>query len=385
VTKKSPYSLPSLSIGRHTITFKFEDEDGVEQTLAEVLIVIPRAPVFSESEDLSFDSGEDIVFSGTALPNSTVVFLISSDLVMQLVTVDSDGNWTLTIDEDLVEGNHQIVGFVRKDGYASDFSDPVTFYMGNVISSELEAGESESEFSLNLNIDWSEIFSEDNKYYFIGAGGVLLLIVLVIIGSSMKAGAVNGKDVEKFIKSNESGKKVTLREKLSTEFRKKSVEHKKKDSKKKDASSPEVAPLGGTLQGSPAQGAEPIKDEVMEKEKEKKPVESEEKEEKPVKEKDKRSVEEKPKQKKGIFSFLKFGKKKEKEEPDDVKKVVSKEEFIKDYKEDASTSSLQDETKLTKEPAKGGDKQVKKQKAKKPKDKQVDKKSKSNKIEVTLG
>ena len=43
----SPYTLPALSIGKHTMSFKFQDENASTQLYDTSLIIIPRAPILS--------------------------------------------------------------------------------------------------------------------------------------------------------------------------------------------------------------------------------------------------------------------------------------------------------------------------------------------------
>jgi hypothetical protein len=370
--KKSPYTLPSLSIGRHTITFKFEDSEEVEQTLEEVMIILPREPVFSETEDLSFDDGAAVTFSGTALPNSTLVFLISSDLVMQIATTDSDGAWSFTVSETLDQGNHQIVGFVRKDGYASDFSDPVSFYVGVAQDTELEVGKSESVLPFDINIDLSQIFSESNKYYFIGAGGVVLLIALVLLGGNIKTGSGNKKEKEKIDNEKSDGSGMTLREKLSGAVK----QEKNKEGK---SSTPETT----TNQGGKTEGKKGKDDKGKSK---RDPIPRDAGSRTAGE-----SLKDKEKTKKQWFFGKLFGGKKSdksnNENVEEVKKVVSKEEFIEDFKPSTAKDAEKDDHKRDPIAPQAGlqDSQPKDSKETSGDKKSEDKASKSNKIEVTLG
>ncbi|MFH1547450.1 MAG: hypothetical protein ABIC57_03105 [bacterium] len=376
--KKSPYTLPSVSIGKHAITFKFEDEDGVEQTLAEVLIVLPRSPIFSETEELSFDTGISVSFSGTALPNSSVVFLISSDLTMQIVTADADGNWTLNVSEELTEGSHQIVGFVRKDGYASDFSDPITFYVGTSTESSLEVGESDSPF--NININWGDIFSEKNKYYFIGAGGVVLLILLVVFGQSFRSNMANGKDMETLNNGKKEEKKMSLRDKLAAEGSL-SKEKTKEEQKDKVEEVKKIEKVKTEEPVVPEKTESPVKEENKNSAQSgtKQPMADE-----PMSKEIDEKIDEENKPKKGFFSFLGFGNKEEKGKSlEEIKKVVTKEEFLDDFKDGKIDGAKKEEKSA---------KKVEEVKSPKDSSKKVEpvaptprKDKKSNTIEVTLG
>ena len=71
----SPYTLPALSIGKHSVIFRFYDKESNIQLLEYDLVIIPRAPIIS-SPVLSDTS---VVLSGTALSNSEIIYRLTSD------------------------------------------------------------------------------------------------------------------------------------------------------------------------------------------------------------------------------------------------------------------------------------------------------------------
>ena len=80
----SPYTLPALSIGQHTIKFRFYDKDSNVQLLEYTLVIIPRTPIIS-SPDLKEDS---ITISGTALANSEIIYTLTANALQTLMRME---------------------------------------------------------------------------------------------------------------------------------------------------------------------------------------------------------------------------------------------------------------------------------------------------------
>jgi len=212
--KKSPYLLPSLAIGKHTLHFKFNDEDEVSQNLEETVIVIPRPPKIAEDQKLEFRSDEKIEFCGTALPHSKVVFLVSSEILTTIVDVDSEGEWTVVIKDELSKGSHSAVSFVRKDGYAGNFSEPVNFSVGVV------AGEASTngigDFDNGVSFDFDSLFGEDNIYYTLaGFSAVSFILILFSAFLGRRAGRKNAEPILVETDIAPGGKKISLRDKFA--------------------------------------------------------------------------------------------------------------------------------------------------------------------------
>ena len=194
--KKSPFSLPSLSIGKHLINFRFEDENGISQNLEETIIVIPRAPEWAETQAAEFRSDESVVFSGTALPRSTIMLVVSSPILTDQTISDDEGNWEIMLRGDLASGEHSAVTFVRKEGYASNMSEPLLFTVGYV---EGAASDSTSDFTVGDSVSsgsawWERYVTEDNYYFVIGGLGVALITLIIIM--SLLSKAMSRKDPE---------------------------------------------------------------------------------------------------------------------------------------------------------------------------------------------
>lgn len=125
-TVKSPYSLPSLGIGKHTLTFKFTDTEGTEQTLEKSITVIPRPPILQVPETVN---STKISIKGTALASSTVNIFLSSGTksYRESVTVDTNGAWTKEITGEFSYGIYTTIAYTTKNGIASQYSEPLVF------------------------------------------------------------------------------------------------------------------------------------------------------------------------------------------------------------------------------------------------------------------
>ncbi len=95
----SPYTTPSLTSGRHTVTVAAYDSAGnVTYGKNEFHIYEVPPPFISEKDYQKFVLGEEIPVKGTAVPDSTVnVYLNSFDKLLGTAQTDSLGNWKYTI------------------------------------------------------------------------------------------------------------------------------------------------------------------------------------------------------------------------------------------------------------------------------------------------
>ena len=127
----SPYTLPALGIGQHTLKFRFNDKDGNVQLLEYDLIVIPRSPIIAPPTY----NESSITVKGSGLSNSDILIFLNSNTFnhKDVVQTDSNGDWTLTVtpENSLVEGIYSVTAYTRKYGYASEFSDPTVFEVGS--------------------------------------------------------------------------------------------------------------------------------------------------------------------------------------------------------------------------------------------------------------
>lgn len=126
---ESPYNLPALRIGTHTLRFKFIDTFDSTQILERDIIVIPRPPIINSP---SFTDNL-LTISGTGLADSELILILSSskDIDTAETKIDKDGSWKVEIDlSDLSEGLYTFTGYTRRYGYASNLANSITFELG---------------------------------------------------------------------------------------------------------------------------------------------------------------------------------------------------------------------------------------------------------------
>lgn len=366
--KSSPFLLPSLAIGRHTINFKFKDEDGLSQNLEEKIIVVPRAPVVSDNQNDKFRSDENVVFEGTAFPGSKVIFFISSDVFTTETDVDADGFWTLELREELDKGDHTMVAMVRVDGYASNFSEPFSFSVG-LVSGDVSTEGIDEIVDEGGSFSWEDITNSDYYYYYLAGAGAVCLILLYFIAKGISGLIFKKKssEVQDKLKNGGDSKKdevkptLSLREKFASagllvgagekpskgssqkkEDDSKKKSKKKKKGKKKKAESKDIKETPKT----------PEENEPEEKDKEADKPESTEGPKEPAEPKKPESPKEEGKPQKG--------------------KVYSKDEFLKKFEKDTKPASPE-----TKEEAEETEEKEK------PQNQETDSDD-SNKISITL-
>jgi hypothetical protein len=217
---ESPYTLPALSIGIHDVRFRFNDNTDTVKILEYKLIVIPRAPIV-ETPQISTNS---IAVSGSALANSDLLYILSGNAYDTTGTVhtDAQGKWNVNIEseQEFLPGIYTFTALIRKNGYSSNFSNPITFNIGeSSISTKTEEtkqnGVSFSFKSINKE-NISQIFEENRDLSFLVLGSIILGL---FIGSFIKTLLTNSKsekknkEVEGLIKKSEKKDDAkTLRE-----------------------------------------------------------------------------------------------------------------------------------------------------------------------------
>ncbi len=237
---ESPFLLPSLSIGMHSLNFRFEDEDDVTQNFEEKIIIIPREPKLEEGHKAEFRSDDILTFTGTALPNSSVVVVVGSNLVTKEVVADGEGKWTAEVEVELETGEHSVIFMSKKFGYASGFSEPFTFSVGtgsgNVETDDID-NDNDSDFSFDIN----SFINEDNYIHVFGGFAgltVVLLLLITFLSRRLSKKDRHKVDLEGVLnkvskdKDTDSSSGITLREKFAKAGMK--VAAKKDDKKSAD-------------------------------------------------------------------------------------------------------------------------------------------------------
>lgn len=140
----SPYQLPTLSIGKHQLDIKYLDNSEITQAFTLFISVIPREPRFDTAQKLIFKKDESVEIKGSGIPNGTldIWFVSGSDLIMKTANVDTDGIWSLDVTESLKCGEYQVMGMIKKDGFASSMSTPkiITYCAESAIIGTIDDG-----------------------------------------------------------------------------------------------------------------------------------------------------------------------------------------------------------------------------------------------------
>jgi hypothetical protein len=310
----SPYSLPSLNIGNHHLKFRFVDSVGATKVLEYDIVIIPRPPVIKAPEF----SENNLLLSGTGLANSEVVLTVSvgANNYTQIADIDGDGNWNSSISMDNVtKGIYTIFGYTRKDGYASNPSEPSVMEYGQEGSQDMQ-----DTTKANINFDLSTVTLQDIPDIVIQNPDLIIVLVSVLLLGALITAII-------FILVRNLKNRET-----EDEFSKKINGKEKKEEK--------------TLK------------ELFEEDDQKK--ESKEEEEQKEVTKEKKEEKDKDEKKKGLFKNL-FGKKTKKKKNESTKKPIKKEkvftkqDFLKDFKDFDPDS---DSGKEKKEPTKKEKKDV---------------------------
>ncbi len=152
----SPYTLPSLGLGRHTLTFKFKDEENTEQILERTITIIPRAPIVNTPEI----SENEIKITGTAMPKSEIEIFLTNNKENKTHTVVSNeqGDWEWVFDKEEKKGSHTLIALTRSRGFASKYSEPLVFNIDNNIKEKIVEEENNFVFSFK-ELNYSNIIS----------------------------------------------------------------------------------------------------------------------------------------------------------------------------------------------------------------------------------
>ncbi|MCC7304285.1 hypothetical protein IT418_02640 [bacterium] len=193
----NPFLLPNLTIGEHKIIFKFRTKDGVVRVLTKKILVTPKPPQFDPTLKTEVVKPATVVVKGLALPQSTIMLIINSDKTHK-ITSTTDGKWEFIIPEPQ-EGNNNIIAFTIKNGIVSNASKTfaVTYHqnaIGAVISpSGDENANKVLEFSKTIlkNIDTNR---KERPTVFYGAIGVATLAILVMIDLRLRKRAAKRRD-----------------------------------------------------------------------------------------------------------------------------------------------------------------------------------------------
>ena len=118
---------------------------------------------------------EKIVLSGQADANAWILIYLYSDLPLVLTTqVDANGNWSYTLDENLVDGQHQAYVTVNDDtGKIIKQSNPLSFFVSS--AQAVSAGDYFTNKPVTDRVDNMVL------YYLLGGAALILVSLGVIV------------------------------------------------------------------------------------------------------------------------------------------------------------------------------------------------------------
>lgn len=245
----SPYSLPTLGIGEHHLKFRFVDSLGATKLLEYDTIIIPRPPIIKAP---TFEN-DYLTISGTGFANSEIIVTLSVNAsnFIETADIDSDGNWTTSIElETAVDGIYTVFAYTRKDGYASNPSEPAVLAFGDgglTTASDFQDKNDTISFSFkNITLENLPTMLTQNPDLIIGFVAFLLLgsVISFILITLIRKNDENGinKEFSKKINtsSSDTPEKTLLevfaqKESKPQESQKKPKEKRKPKKKKKKA------------------------------------------------------------------------------------------------------------------------------------------------------
>lgn len=123
----SPHTLPQLVVGSHTLIFKFKDADETSKELEKKIVILPRMPEISANKEITEDG--KLKVNGEAAGQADVLLILTtpSELLFGQAQSDIKGVWTYEFEGDFSPGRYALIAQTQKKGYKSDFSTPLNF------------------------------------------------------------------------------------------------------------------------------------------------------------------------------------------------------------------------------------------------------------------
>ncbi|HCC68076.1 TPA: hypothetical protein DEP90_02630 [Patescibacteria group bacterium] len=240
----SPYSLPSLGIGEHHLKFRFVDSLGATKLLEYDTVIIPRPPIIKAP---TFEN-DYLTISGTGFANSEVIVTLSVNATnfIEIADIDSDGDWSTSIAlETTVDGIYTVFAYTRKDGYASNPSEPAVLAFGDgglTTASDFQDQNETISFSFkSITLDNLLTTLTQNPDLIISLVGFLLLGSLIssILITLIRKNDENGVNQE-FSKKLNNSDNNTPEKTLLEVFSEKSPKPQKPEKKQKEKRKPKL-------------------------------------------------------------------------------------------------------------------------------------------------
>lgn len=248
ITINNPYTLPSLGIGEHILKFRFTDKSGSEQTVEDILIITPRPTELKAPEIVD----GRIRVSGEAVALAEIQLFISGGKLTERgeALVGDDGVWVHTFEGEFTPGIYTVVAYVKKGGFASNYSEPKTFQIDDGTSDPVENVDTPQDVRFTLS-DFafsdlsvrglaSDIKNNPQSGAFLGAFvlfGVITGMILVAVFARGKDKSAEKMLKEAFASKGQSGKKnepapkAEEKPSIANKLGKKDADSKKEDKK----------------------------------------------------------------------------------------------------------------------------------------------------------
>lgn len=225
----NPFLLPNLAIGNHTLIFKFTNKDGLVRILTKQLVVNPKPPIFDTTIKTVVIRPNQIVLTGKAIPQSTIMLVVNSTQVSKF-TVNADGAFEITVPSP-VEGKNNMIAFVVRNGFVSDASKSVTVEY-KLFDSGAQAQNTSTNFdimqeALKISAQLDQLrISRPTEFY--GSVAIIVIAILLLLFIGLRKRFTRRKEERSFadlFKSSTATK--TILDVVS--FGKKDISRKEKD------------------------------------------------------------------------------------------------------------------------------------------------------------
>jgi large-conductance mechanosensitive channel len=203
------------------------------------MVIVPRPPMVKAPQFTE----NNLLLSGTGLANSEVVLTVSigANNYTQIAEINGDGNWNTSITlENIYDGIYTIFGYTRKNGYASNPSEPAVMEYGNDGIVNVDTNPStDIAFDFN-NIQFnniSEIITSNPDLLIILISFLLfgaLITSVIFLLTRRKDNKDKTKEISKQITNNKPKEEKTLRELFEEDNSSKKTKNRKSKKKKKN-------------------------------------------------------------------------------------------------------------------------------------------------------
>ncbi|MCB9790773.1 hypothetical protein H6764_01995 [Candidatus Nomurabacteria bacterium] len=208
---QNPHILPALGVGKHTLIFKFVDDQDTEQEIERTLTIVPRPPEINPPENID---NTRLVITGTAVAGGKVqlFFTGGTTAYKEEIDVTDTGSWEFVFKDDFEPGVYSTIAYVKKKGLASNYSEPVVFsiekdqQVEGITTFNTSDRVENIKFSIKSikNIGDAQKALKDNPdlWYVIGAAAAIGALILFILGKlvAWRLNQVSERDFQKILK-----------------------------------------------------------------------------------------------------------------------------------------------------------------------------------------